>query len=238
MQLKMVLFLIALLCVSPRAQAQDCTEDAVIVFDGSGSMAEAGFNNIGGPRILDARRAMQKVIPKIARVRRLGLVTYGPGPEEQACTNVQTLQMPKWSDGTGIINEIQKLEPSGETPLTLAVLRAAQMLEYKTQPGTVVLVTDGHETCEGAPCQLAAALAAESKNLTVHVIGFKVRGRHFLWDGAESGYNAQSSPARCLADRTGGQYLGVEDINGLISALQVTLGCNVFGALKLMSEPS
>ena len=36
----------------------DCAADAMIVFDGSGSMAEMGFNDIDEPRIFEARRAM------------------------------------------------------------------------------------------------------------------------------------------------------------------------------------
>ena len=46
----------------------------------------------------------------------------------------------------------------------------------------IVLLTDGKETCGGSPCQLAGTLAAEAHDLTVHVIGFKVRDDHFGWD--------------------------------------------------------
>ena len=42
----------------PAAASEDCTEDAMIVFDGSGSMAEMGFNQIDEPRIFSARRAV------------------------------------------------------------------------------------------------------------------------------------------------------------------------------------
>ena len=63
----------------PATAAEDCTEDAMIVFDGSGSMAEMGFNQIGEPRIFGARRAVQAAVPEIAKRRRLGLVIYGPG---------------------------------------------------------------------------------------------------------------------------------------------------------------
>ena len=60
------------------AQATDnCLEDAMIVFDGSGSMAEMGFNLLDEPRIHEARRAIREAIPQIAPVRRLGLIVYG-----------------------------------------------------------------------------------------------------------------------------------------------------------------
>ena len=50
----------------------------MIVFDGSGSMAEMGFNDISEPRIFEARKAIADVTPDIARDRRLGLIVYGP----------------------------------------------------------------------------------------------------------------------------------------------------------------
>ncbi len=56
----------------------DCAADAMIVFDGSGSMAEMGFNDIDEPRIFEARRAMADALPQIAQNRRLGLVVYRP----------------------------------------------------------------------------------------------------------------------------------------------------------------
>ena len=68
--------------VSP-AQAQSaCSRDAMVVFDGSGSMAEMGFNLLDEPRIFDARRAMRTVMPQVAPVRRMGApraATSSPG---------------------------------------------------------------------------------------------------------------------------------------------------------------
>ena len=59
-----------------------CTEDAVIVFDASGSMS--GNQTLGIPnsraRIDEARAALAQVVPNATKFRRVGLVTYGPGP--------------------------------------------------------------------------------------------------------------------------------------------------------------
>jgi Ca-activated chloride channel family protein len=35
--------------------------------------------------------------------------------------------------------------------------------------------------------------------------------------------------ARCLADRTGGQYLSTENTDELVAALKQTLGCPIYG---------
>ncbi|ABV93800.1 conserved hypothetical protein [Dinoroseobacter shibae DFL 12 = DSM 16493] len=212
--------------------AQGCSEDAMVVFDGSGSMSEMGFNLMDEPRIFAARRAIRQVMPQVAPVRNLGLLVYGPGPRE-ACDNIDLRFSPIPDAAPRMIAEIDRLMPSGNTPLTASVARAAEALDYRTRPGVVVLVTDGKETCGGAPCQLAAELAADAPALTVHVIGFKLRGEHFSWDSEnQHDYRQGQTVARCLADQTGGLYLTTETVDELVAALRTTLGCPIFGRLE------
>jgi Ca-activated chloride channel family protein len=74
-------------CAPAVAQAEDsdrkpCVEDAMLVFDASGSMAgnvNQGIATIT-PRIDAVRSALAKILPGVTRLRRVGLITYGPGP--------------------------------------------------------------------------------------------------------------------------------------------------------------
>jgi Ca-activated chloride channel family protein len=223
------------LAAAPLAAGERCTEDAMIVFDGSGSMAEIGFNQIGVPRISEARAALREALPGIAPSRRLGLVIYGPGGD-RTCGNISLRFTPQWDAAPRIVAEVEALRPAGGTPLTEAVRQAAEVLDWRNRPGAVVLVTDGKETCSGAPCQLAAEFAATAPGLTVHIIGYKVRGDHFGWESTD--YAEAVSVARCLAEGTGGQYVSAETVDELVAALRVTLGCNVLGALDLTRKPS
>lgn len=219
------------LCLSPVHAGQSCSEDAMIVFDGSGSMAEIGFNQIGVPRISEARQALRTVLPEIGAVRRLGLVIYGPSGD-RTCENVDLRFGPQWRSAPRILDDVDALRPAGGTPLTESVRHAAEAMDYRNNPGAIVLVTDGKETCHGAPCQLAAEFAADAPGLTVHVIGYKVRGKHFGWESQGStDYTEATTVARCLADDTGGLYVGAETVEDLIGAMRVMLGCAVFGAL-------
>lgn len=211
----------------------ECTDDAMIVFDGSGSMAEMGFNQLDEPRIFEARRALRRVMPKVEHARRIGLLTYGPGRGD-SCEGIELRFAPMSDAAIPVITTVESLQPDGETPLTEAVRQAAEVLMGTTGGGHVVLVTDGKETCGGAPCALAANLAADNPSLTVHVIGYKVRGDRFDWDKAGvNDYTVAQSPARCLAEQTGGEYLAAESVEELIGALQITLGCPMFGELSL-----
>ena len=62
-----------------------CSEDAMIVFDASGSMAGSLAEGIGEakPRIDEVRKALGRVLPTVTQFRKVGLITYGPGPYRQ-----------------------------------------------------------------------------------------------------------------------------------------------------------
>jgi len=217
--------------------AQVCARDAMLVFDGSASMAELGFDPAAPTRIDDARRAVRRAMPRIAPVRRIGLIVYGPGPEG-SCDGINLRFAPVADAAQPVIETLDSVDPVGLTPLTASVRAAAEVLNYRSEPGIVVLVTDGNETCGGRPCALGAELADTSRDLTVHVIGFRVEADPFAWDSPEAGvYSDGASVAKCLADQTGGMYVPTQTVDELAAALEETLGCALIGLLGTNKHP-
>jgi Ca-activated chloride channel family protein len=205
-----------------------CTEDAMLVFDASGSMAgnlDQGIATIK-PRIEEVRSALAKVLPTITRIRRVGLITYGPGPHQQC--NVELKLEPAPHAGDRIMREVNALTPAGKTPMTAAVAQAAQVLDFRAKPGLIVVLTDGEETCGGQPCDLGKELHAEAAQLTVHVIGFRLK--NFSWTGEQSVLDA-----KCLAEETGGLYITAESHEELVQALEKTLGCPMLSQRSIAS---
>ena len=157
------LALATLLSVTFALRAEDrkdetpCTEDAMLVFDASGSMA--GNLNQGiattKPRIEEVRAALKRVLPSITRFRRVGLIVYGPGPYQQC--NVKLTLKPAADAGERIMAEVNALTPAGKTPLTAAVAEA---------------------------CNLGKELHGKAERLTVHVIAFRVKD--YSWTGEQS----------------------------------------------------
>jgi Ca-activated chloride channel homolog len=197
----------------------------MIVFDASTSMAGNMNQGIATtiPRINEVRKALARVLPGITRFRRVGLITYGPGPYRQC--NVELNLRPVPDAAQKIMHDVNSLSPAGKTPLTEAVRQAAEVLKFGSKPGVVILLTDGEETCGGAPCALGKALKAEGVQLTVHVIGFQMK--NFLWTGEQSILDV-----RCLAEATGGLYISAENQEQLVEAFEKTLGCPMMSALE------
>ena len=198
-----------------------CTEDAMIVFDASGSMSGNGWgygSETAGmvSRIDKVRSTLANILPSVTRHRRVGLITYGPGVWNQC--NVRLDLAPEANSAMRIMAAINALTPAGKTPLTAAVAQAAEVLDFRAKPGLIVLLTDGEETCGGSPCDLGKALSGEAAALTVHVIGLRVKG--YTWMGEQS-----LLETKCLAERNGGLYLTVETEDELREAFEKTLGC-------------
>jgi Ca-activated chloride channel homolog len=199
-------------------QRGPCTEDAMIVFDASGSMAGNENFDIGSPvtRIDEVKSALASVLPSATRWRRVGLITFGPGPYTQC--NVQLNLEPTADAASAIMRAVNALNPAGRTPLTSAVEQAANVLDFRHKPGIIVVVTDGEETCNGSPCELGKKLHAEAQNLTIHVIGFRVE--FVSWTGAQG-----MTEARCLAEQNNGLYISAKTEKDLIDAFRKTLDC-------------
>lgn len=202
--------------VLAREQLRECELDAMLVFDASGSMAGTDWHGQVS-RISRVRNALSRVLPDITPVRKIGLMSYGPGPYNK-CENIELQLKPDRYSPAQIMSRVDALVPAGRTPLTEAIELAAKELQYTRKPAVIVLLTDGEETCGGRPCEVARRLEASGNDVTVHVISYLSRvtstGRGLL-------------QSRCLARETGGLQVTVETEQELVKALRKTLGCPV-----------
>lgn len=185
----------------------------MLVFDASASMAGRAWDNTGfKTRYASVRAALATVLPEVDRVRDLGLIVYGPGP--LSCSNVALKFPPVRNAAKRIMADIDKTIPAGRTPLASAVSQAADLLDFRNQPATIVVITDGEDTCGGVPCALAETLAREGVGLKIHVIGY-----------APENSGASAAGSQCLATATGGVYVTARTSEELVAALRETLSC-------------
>jgi Ca-activated chloride channel family protein len=198
--------LVAGFAVFAFAGAASAEEDSILILDASGSM----WGQINKEaKIAIAKRVMGDVIAKTPADRRLGLIAYGHRREGD-CADIEEVA-PLGTDRAAIKATVEKLNAKGKTPMTNSVKLAAEKLQYTKNKATIVLVSDGIETCAPDPCAAAAALEAAGADLTVHVVGFDV-----------SEENAQAQ-LRCIAENTGGKFISASNATELGTALQSTV---------------
>lgn len=182
--------------------------DLMVVFDGSGSM----WGQIDGrTKIEIARDTLSSVLSEAAADQNIGMIAYGHR-KKGVCSDIETLVPvgPASRTVPDMIALANQIKPKGKTPLSDAVRMAAEELKFTENAATVVLVTDGIETCNADPCALAAELESSGINFTAHVVGFGL--------SQEEGRQVQ-----CLADQTGGLYLSANNADQLSDALKQTL---------------
>ncbi|KDA03145.1 vWA domain-containing protein [Hyphomonas oceanitis] len=172
----------------------------MVVMDSSGSM----WGQIDGKSKRDiAREAVRTMVASNPDIGSAGLIAYGHRRKGD-CKDIELLRSPGAT--TPLPDVVDRLVPVGKTPLTAAVETAANAMKIEETRATVILVTDGIETCDADPCAAGASLEARGLDFTAHVIGFGL--------SADEGRQVA-----CLAEQTGGKYIEASNAGELADAL-------------------
>ncbi len=194
------------------AAAQDAPP-TMIVMDGSGSM----WGKIGKQtKLTVARRAVNQLMKRLPDEMEVGLMAYGHRTEGD-CGDIQVLVKPGPDTDAKIRRALRQMKFQGKTPIADALREAAEALDYEDRAVTVVMVTDGVESCRADPCEVAADLEAQGFDFTAHVIGFGLTPK----EGAR---------LACIAKRTGGKYYPARNARALGRALSEALDAEPVGA--------
>lgn len=192
-----------LLVLTTASLAADKT---IVVLDASGSM----WGQIDGkPKLMIARETLHTVLQTLPPDLELGLMAYGHR-DKGSCEDIELVVPPAVGMANAITSAADNMKFLGKTPLTAAVKQAAEALKYTEEKATVILITDGLETCNADPCAVASELEQSSVGFTAHVVGFGLT--------AEEGRQVA-----CLAENTGGKYIQASDAQSLKDALVETV---------------
>lgn len=179
---------------------------SIIVLDASGSM----WGQIEGRAKLEiAREALGSVLAGMDPATEIGLMAYGHR-EKGSCSDIELVVPPAAGTAQAIADAANAMQFLGKTPLSEAVRQAAAELRSTEEKATVILITDGIETCEADPCALGAELEASGVDFTAHVVGFGLT-------------EEEGQAVACLAENTGGKYIQASDAGQLVEALKTTV---------------
>jgi Ca-activated chloride channel family protein len=191
----------------------------MIVLDASGSMNQ---DDAPGPRIDAARTAVTDLLGTLPAAAKVGLMVYGTGTgstdaeKATGCQDIKTLAPVAPLDTATLSGQVESIVASGYTPIGNALKAAAAALPAEG-PRSIVLVSDGEDTCAPpAPCDVARELHQQGVDLTVHTVGFKVDA-------------TARDQLSCVAQATGGTYSDAGDATGLTGALQAKVEVAITG---------
>jgi len=179
-----------------------------IILDASGSMKAMLGKKTRWQTALDTLR---DVLGKLPDDFNVGLRMYGhrePSTSPKTCTDSQLLVPVKKLDRVGLMKTASTFKPKGETPLVYSALQAPADLK-SLGGGTVILITDGEESCKGDPVKAAADLKASGLDIRLSIVGFAI-----------SNAKTQADLAG-FAQGTGGAFYAAQSGQALADALLV-----------------
>ncbi len=185
------------------------TKTIEVILDSSGSMKSALPD--GMAKIDAARTALTRLLESIPPETQIALRAYGHlfPAEKHNCRDMQLL-VPFGSAGElkdKIIEQANLLKPLGYTPLTAALQMTAKDFPANSEgERTVILISDGKETCEGDPCAAARSLKKNHASVIIHTVGFCVD-------------DVAKNQLECIATRTGGHYFAAADLEQLADVM-------------------
>jgi len=200
------LWLVLLLFLGlPAAAEEGASRPTVIVVDSSGSMAAALE---GATRLDAARDVLARLLADWPAAAPVALVAYGHRRTGD-CGDIEVIAPLGPPDPPALVRRLQDLRARGKTPLTAALQAAATLLPPTAEAGaggSIILLTDGLETCNADPCAVARALHESAARLTVQVVGFGVTSE-------------EAAQLACIAEAGGGDYRSAADAAELLDTL-------------------
>lgn len=182
------------------------TKNLEIILDASGSMkALLGKKT----RWATALEVLKDVVSKLPKDFLVGLRVYGhtlPSTNPKTCTDSALLVPVAPLNPAALLAAATKLAPRGETPLVHAILQTPADLKG-VGGGTVILITDGEESCKGDFAAAAATLKDAGLTLTLNIVGFTLKSA------------AAQQQLSALAGSTGGRYYNAQSGAALSRAL-------------------
>ncbi len=192
---------------SARAQEELERANVVIVLDASGSMA----GRMNGQVKMDiARNVVRDLVDNRPSDMKVGLVVYGArsAREKNDCKDIELLRTVQPAQAHALDAALAPLKPRGMTPIGASLRRGAEALKGLPGKSTIVLISDGTETCGSDPCQVAREVRESTGiDVKVHSVGLDI--------GA-----AERGTLECVATGGGGTYYPVADEQQLRTALK------------------
>ena len=203
-----IMFLLIVHCYLPLASQNE--SPILFIYDASGSM----WGQLEGRTKKEiAADVLTSAVKSLPENQTISLMAYGHRKKED-CNDVEVIVNLDNDSKSTIIEAVNAITPLGRTPLARSATMAINSLKEAQTKATIILVTDGIESCDGDICQVVTAAKQEGIDFKLHIVGFGIK-------------ESETEQLKCAAAAGGGQYYHAENTEGLGEVLNTATATTV-----------
>jgi len=205
-----LLLAIILLGLTTQSQNKNIPENPspiIYIYDASGSM----WGQMEGKTKMEiASNVLANSLDNFTENQKIGLIAYGHRKKGD-CLDVEMLVPLNNTSKQEVVSKIKQIKPLGKTPLAYSAKIVIDELRTSKKKATIVLITDGIESCDGNICDIVRNAKAEGIDFKLHIVGFGLK-------------KGETKQLECAANAGDGIYYDATNTTGLGDALsQVTV---------------
>ncbi len=191
-------------------QTPEVPSPIIFIYDASGSM----WGQMEGKTKMEiASSVLSTSINDFAENQKISLVAYGHRKKGD-CRDVEMLVPISNTSKSEVASAVKNIKPLGMTPLAYSAEEVIGQLRTSKQKATIVLITDGIESCDGDICKVVSAAKKEGIDFKLHIVGFGLKA-------------SETEQLKCAAKAGDGNYYDAADASGLGDAMTEVAGQTV-----------
>ncbi|QQX76438.1 MULTISPECIES: vWA domain-containing protein [Aequorivita] len=197
--MKQLATILCLLLFSIQLSAQpEVPSPIIFIYDASGSM----WGQMQGKTKMEiATEVLTTTVNKLPANQNVGL-----DRKKGDCKDVETLVSMENNSKSEINSALKNIKPLGMTPLAYAASQVIDGLRKSKKKATIILITDGIESCNGNICEIVTAAKKEGIDFRLHIVGFGLKAN-------------ETEQLKCAANAGDGKYYDAADASGLDDVL-------------------
>jgi Ca-activated chloride channel family protein len=180
------------------AQEPSAPSPILFIYDASGSM----WGQLEGKTKKEiASEVLTSTVNKLPDNQNIGLIAYGHRNKSD-CQDVEFIVDINNPDKSKVNSAVKRIHPLGKTPLAYSASQAFSSLRSSGTKATIILITDGIESCDGNICNVVTAAKSEGIDFKLHIVGFGLK-------------EGETELLECAAHAGGGKYYDAADASVL-----------------------
>ncbi|WGZ90241.1 MAG: VWA domain-containing protein [Candidatus Thiocaldithrix dubininis] len=165
----------------------------VIVLDASNSM----WGQVNGKTKIEiARTELNKLLAKPELSSQAQVMVYG-SQSKSSCTDIKRLD--ESADSEALSKAINQIRPLGRSPIGAALKQAASNIQGQ---GSIVLISDGTESCDQDPCVITKELKQQQPGLKIYAVSLQTE--------------KQNQTLTCIAESSGTDVLSANQLDSVV----------------------